>query len=205
VLGKDVTLTKQGTGTLTLGGSSDFGGVLSASAGRILVNGTVNGASDIKTALGAKVELGASYRFNLSTTLTLNGGTFSTGGYSEDLGTLTLSANSAIDLGSGASRFTLADSHTQSWFGTLNIQNWSGSPDGGGADQIYFGASSSALTTSQLAEIKFLNPEGYAPGTYAAQLLSTGELVAVVPEPGSFALLLGGAMMLGARRRRPGR
>jgi hypothetical protein len=55
----------------------------------------------------------------------------------------------------------------------LVITNWINS----GATRIFFGYDASALTASQLAQIQFANPGGFAPGPYPAQLLSTGELV----------------------------
>jgi hypothetical protein len=42
---------------------------------------------------------------------------------------------------------------------------------------LFFGSNASALTAAQLAQIQFANPGGFAPGYYAAQLLSTGDLV----------------------------
>ncbi len=201
-----VTLfTAAGTGTLTIDGNSNFGGRLFDFAGHMLIKGLMTGTASVTVWSAGTFELGASYRFSSSTTLTLLAGTFATGGFSEDLGAmdmLTESAPASIDLGEGSSRLTLADSHLESWSGTLNIENWSGSATGGGTDQIFFGASASGLTPSQLSEITFVDPDGYAPGTYAAQLLPTGELVAVVPEPGSFVLVLWEESFLAARLRR---
>lgn len=120
-------------------------------------------------------------------------------------GALTLSTGvvSTIDLGGGASIFLLANSSAQAWNGTLSITNWSGSTSGGGTDQLFFGTDATGLTAGQIAAVSFLNPDGFAPGTSGAQLLSTGELV-VIPEPASAAMFLGGmASLLGLRRFRP--
>jgi autotransporter-associated beta strand protein len=200
-----VVVTKKGTGTLTLAGTSNFAGGLTASAGHMLVNGTVSGLDTLTIGSTATVELGGSFRFNSNTNLTLGGGTLATDGFSENLGAFNLSGNvpSAIDLGNGSSVLTLAAATLQSnWSGTLVIYNWSGSVAGGGTDQVVFGTSASGLTASEVSKITFSNPDGYAPGNYSAQILSTGEVVAVVPEPGSFALALCGGLALAARRRR---
>ncbi len=62
----------------------------------------------------------------------------------------------------------------------ITVYNWNGSTNGGGTDQLSFGASSSALTAGQLGQIRFVNPGGFSSGTYPARMLSTGE---VVPMP----------------------
>src|ERR1039458_4007895 len=84
--------------------------------------------------------------------MALGGGTFQTGGFSEQLGTLKLTANSVIDLGAGASVLRFAASTGVSWSATaLTITNWTGSVKGGGADPLVFGANSSALTAGQVS------------------------------------------------------
>jgi hypothetical protein len=62
----------------------------------------------------------------------------------------------------------------------LIVYNWNGSTNGGGADQLIFGANSSALTANQVAQIRFINPGGFPSATYPARILSTGE---VLPRP----------------------
>ena len=71
------------------------------------------------------------------------------------------------------------DSSAQAWAGgaTLVVANWNGNLSGGGAEQLKCGTSQSGLTPNQLAQIQFTNPAGFAPGTYPAQILSTGEVV----------------------------
>src|SRR5439155_15156897 len=89
--------------------------------------------------------------------------------------------NSFIALDGSSSRLSFANSSAETWTpgATLVILNWNGNPSGGGAEQLKFGTSASGLTASQLARITFSNPGGFPAGNYAAQLLSTGELVPV--------------------------
>src|SRR5882762_2860432 len=69
----------------------------------------------------------------------------------------------------------LPEGSAQAWNagGILSIKNWHGSPSGGGASQIYFGANSSGLTAQQLAQIRF----AISGTNYPAAILATGEVV----------------------------
>src|ERR1039458_7752420 len=117
--------------------------------------------------------------------MALGGGTFQTGGFSEQLGTLKLTANSVIDLGAGASVLKFAASTGVSWSATaLTITNWTGSVKGGGADQLVFGSNSSALTAGQVSLVKFANPAGFSSGTHSPTILNTGEVVPFTASPG---------------------
>jgi len=114
------------------------------------------------------------------------GAVLATGGYNESVGTLTMTANSIIDVGGSAgSVLNFVDSSGIVWSsGILTITNWSGIHTvGGGIDRVHFGTTSSGLTQSQVDKIKFINPYGLAPGTYDAIILSTGEVVPYVPVP----------------------
>jgi hypothetical protein len=59
---------------------------------------------------------------------------------------------------------------------TLFIDNWNGSPAGGGQHRVIFGSNASSLTPQQLSQIQFRNPAG-ANGTSPARILATGEIV----------------------------
>jgi hypothetical protein len=110
------------------------------------------------------------------------------------LGTLTLSADSFIDMGSiGDCILAFADSHSANWAGTLWITNWDHSTDGHGTDRIFVGSSASGLTKKQLSKVVFVNPNG-STGYYSAAMLATGEIVAV-PEPGVLVLLATGGFL----------
>jgi hypothetical protein len=106
---------------------------------------------------------------------------------SEQLGRVELYSASTLDFGHVAATIRFLDSHTNYWIqDTANPQrfsilNWSGSTNGGGTDRLTFGANSSALLPSQVAQIHFIDPAGFAPGTYPSQILSTGEVVPMMP------------------------
>jgi hypothetical protein len=57
----------------------------------------------------------------------------------------------------------------------LVFWNW----QGGGLHQIYFGTNRSGLTSAQLSQIRFRDPEGFAPGEYPAKQRLTGEIVPI--------------------------
>jgi fibronectin-binding autotransporter adhesin len=154
------SIVKQGSGSQTLGGGSPntFSGSITINNGSI-VAGKAN-------ALG-----------NSANGLALGGGTFNTGGLNQTLGTLTLSANSSIDLGSGSSATAFADSSGQSWSGTLDIFNYTA-----GSDTLRIGTSDSGITVAQLSEVYF--PD--IGGGEGASIDPNGFLVpTVVPEPSS--------------------
>jgi len=92
-------------------------------------------------------------------------------------GQVRLSANAAIGfIGTTTPRqLHFASSSAQAWTpgAVLVITNWNNS----GSTHLFFGTNASSLTASQLGQITFLNPGGYSPGSYSAQLLSTAELV----------------------------
>jgi autotransporter-associated beta strand protein len=216
-------LTKSGSGTLTLSGANTYSGVTTINAGTLKLDnaGTttarLTATTNITVNSGGTLLLASSSgsstdRINDAATMTLNGGTFNTGGLKEGttgaagIGALTLQANSVIDLGVGSTTSVLhfADSHLVAWTAakTLTIDDWNGSLSGGGAEELLFGTTSSGLTASQIAEIQFLNPAGLGPGTWGAKILATGEIVPV-PEPSTW--VAGGlalASLLFTQRRR---
>ena len=171
--GGSVALTKVGTGKLTLTGASTNTGPTTVTLGTLAIG--VNNALSVSSAVK------------------LNGGTLATGTFSEAASTLTLLDNSAIDLGLGTatSKLSFADSSALAWTAskTLTVKNWDGLLAGGGTEWLKVGSTASGLTVSQLSEVQFLNPLGLAAGTYQAQILSTGEVVPLVPEPSTIVLL----------------
>jgi fibronectin-binding autotransporter adhesin len=201
----------QTAGYTTLTAASTFTGSTTVNGGTLALaaENALQSTAGIRITGGTLLLSGSTgNHINNSATLDLAGGTFDTNGRSEVLGSMLLSGDAAIDLNDpvlgGASVLHFADSSAQAWAPSaiLAISGWSGSISGGGTDQIRFGSSASALTTAQIAQITFIDPLGFAPGTYAAKILASGEIVAV-PEPTTGALLLmaAGAFALRGRKR----
>jgi fibronectin-binding autotransporter adhesin len=163
------SLTKVGNGNFTLGTTATF-----------------TGAPGINIAAGTLLT-SANNLIPDTSAFTLSGGKFSTDGFSDTVGTLKVTGNSLLDLGAGTSIITFADSQAESWSALLSILNWNGNLIGGGLEQVIFGTDASALTSTQLAAISFVDPAGLPSGTYGAQILSNGELVPV-PEPTALAM-----------------
>jgi hypothetical protein len=121
-----------------------------------------------------------------STNLRLSSGTFATGGHDETLGSLTLAANSIIDLGSGSSILHFDESASTQWSAsTLIIDNWTS-----GSDHLFVGDAITGLTAGQVGQIRFRGADG---GLTGAMILCNGEIVPV-PEPATIAF---GALLLG--------
>ncbi len=173
-------VTKNGTGTWSLTGANTFTGATTINAGTLAVNVTnsLQSTSNVTINSGGTLLLGGgagiTNRVNNAATVTLAGGTINTGGFTETLGALTMSANSVIDMGTGASVLTFASINVTG--GALTVQNWSGSLAGGGTDRLVF-TNTAGLTAGVLSQIQF---NGYGIG---AQLIGN-ELVpiALIPE-----------------------
>ena len=196
--GSVVTVTKQGDGLLQFSGTqaNTYTGQTIINAGTVLLNKTAGvdaiAGSSITVNSGGTLRLANNNQINNTTPLALNGGTFSTGattGYSDTLGTLTLSSTSTLDLGTGVHQLVFANSSAIVWSGTLLINGWTGAGASPGTQgQIFFGVG--GLTSTQLAQISF---DGFQPG---AMLLASGELVPIHPIPE--AKVVGGAIALAA-------
>ncbi|MDR1282605.1 MAG: autotransporter-associated beta strand repeat-containing protein [Opitutaceae bacterium] len=173
--GDTLTLAAGSTGTLTLAAQNTY-------TGDTVVN-------------GGTLAIGIDEAITNASNLVLGSGTLAVGTFTETLGTLTLTANSAITLDEGGS-LTFADSTTSEWGSfTLSITGTVA------ANGIRFGADGNGLTSAQLAAITINGS--------AVVLDTNGYLLAVaVPEPATITALLGasvlvaGSLLVHRRRRR---
>ncbi len=195
------TGTAGGTGTLNMN--------LSGTTKNMTVNPTAGQFEPGKIQLTkGTLVLGGANKIGDSTAIDLAGGTFKTGGNTEAVGTLTMSADSIIDFGATMTQNTLTfnSGDAGNWTGNLSIYNWTGNMfSGGGTDQLKL-TNLGALTDAQLNQIRFFSDAGGTQIGYATIRLSsgpnTGELVPI-PEPATIigALAFLGLIVLRERRR----
>lgn len=155
-----VSLTKVGTGTMTISGANTYTGLTT------VTNGTL--------------ALGATNTLSTNSPMALNGGVLSTGGFANSTGTLSLTNNSTIALGGAtANALTFSASNALSWTANriLTITNWTGTVNASGSSgttgRVFVGNTASGLTTGQLRQIRFL----ISGVLYDAVQLSSGEVV----------------------------
>ena len=179
------TVNNQGTDIFVFGNNGNtitYNGVISGAGKFILKQNSKAVFNAINTYTGnteldaGELWIGGADRISNSSKLVLNGGTFRSGattGNSETMGTIQLTANSTIALGTGSHTLTFSASNGEAWTAgrTLTITGWTGTAGATGtAGKIFVGSSDSGLQLTQLAQISFT---GYG----AATILSTGEVV----------------------------
>lgn len=209
------SMTKSGTGKLTMTSSGTWGGDLTINGGTVELSGSAGKLGGGSNTL-VTVNTGGTLLLNGTNVdqvkngnlVVLNGGTLALGpsmkSTAEVFSTLTLTDNSIIDFGSLASGAILdfANSNAVAWTAgkTLSIYNWTS-----GTDHIDF-SSATGLTSTQLAQIRFYSDGG-------STFLGTGSIVQsspfdvvpvapVVPEPSTVLVGLGLLSLAGYRERR---
>jgi fibronectin-binding autotransporter adhesin len=199
----DITMNPL-AGTVTVSGTTPLNGI-----GTFTKTG--GGTVELQQAISANtiiinqgtLLLGGDNRINDTANMSLGPGTFATGGYSETLGLLTLTANSTLDLGSGDTSFlNFGNSSSQPWSGTLLIVNYLDS-----SEKIYFGTTSGGLTQGQLDSINWQDPFGPGSGLVLGSIIDFDGRIRPrpVPEPATiFTVLLLSAGLLYRERKRCG-
>lgn len=192
---------------ITATGAASGTGKMILSEGTLVLSNTTTPNSFAPAAIqvdtGATLQLAANNQIGNTTGLILNGGTFRTGtsstGFSDTLGTLTLSASSTIDLGAwttGLRTLTFADSSAITWTGTLTITNWQGvAHQSSTVAEILFGTG--GLTSTQLGQIVFANQ-----GITGGELIGGGGELVPIPEPRVYAAAVALLAAVGWRERK---
>jgi fibronectin-binding autotransporter adhesin len=198
-------LNKTTAGTATLSSANSYSGVTSISEGTLeaTADGALGGTTAVNinggTLLLKKSGGGASTIVNNSAAVTLNGGTLKTAdALTEDLGTLTLSSTSTIDL-NGLGTLKFAASSLASWTSgaVLHIYNWVQD-----SATVYFGTDDNGLGGSQPASGQILLYSGTGSGLLGtAELDTDGQLISPIPEPGTVAVVLLLGLFLAWRER----
>lgn len=196
------SLTKSNTSTWTLNGINTYTGATTVSGGTLVVTGSINSTTAVNIT-GGTFSAGASNIINNAAGINLGGGVLQMNGFSEALGVLAVTGSTELALGGGQSAISFADSSGATWTSAaLSITGWDGLALGGGTEQVTFGTPA-GLSAGQLAAVTFVNPFGFAAGIYSAKFVGN-ELVpdALIPEPSTALLLMGGAGLMVRRRRK---
>jgi autotransporter-associated beta strand protein len=182
VSGQTGSLTKQGSGTLTLSGNNSYTGGTTVAAGT-LVAGTAGALSTGSVSLnGGALELSSTLTLGASLTSTNTADTLKF-----DLAPAVNSSSAAITLSGGNYDFHLATSFT------IDLNNQFSTP---GLYHLIAGGTGNADFLGTYNIINSNSNDSYS--------FSNGDLlVQTVPEPGAVVSLIGGiGMLLGLQRRR---
>ena len=187
------SLTKNGTGTWTLSGANTFTGATTVNGGTlVLANGSgsaLGATSAVTVNSGGTLFLGANNQINNTATITLNGGTFAKGNFSEGssstagVGALNLTAaGSHLDFGSGTVGALTFASFAPGG-NTLTIDNWTGTfgtvGTEGLTDRLIF-------ASDQSGNLGSFNFTGFGPGSVEFNLGNGYFEIVPVPEAGTY-------------------
>jgi len=177
-------LTKEGSGRLALSGSNSYSGATTVNSGTLeaAAAGALGSTTSVVVNNGGSLLVTASNSVNDAASITLNGGTLAfSGTVGETLGSLTLTANSVIDLGDGGSVWLSLASLASALTSTNRLEFWNYTQ---GQDAVYF--QSPANIQNNLQYISFYSGNGT--GTFY-NALNTSSFSApevyptIVPEP----------------------
>jgi hypothetical protein len=163
-----------------------------AGGGAVTLGGPANSFAPTALNLNAgTLVLGGAEKIANGTAINLNGGTINTGGFSETVGALTLSSNSTINLGAGASTLTFTNLAGYTSGQQLTITGWDGNfASGGTLDHIYF--TTSVTNSAFLANVVFSGFNGGVGGSEI--ILQSNGLYELVPVPEPTTILGGMAL-----------
>lgn len=162
---------------------SGGGDLIKEGVGTLLLN-TQNAYTGDTVISEGSIALGVDNAINVASALVLNGGSLLANGHSQSFAELLLTGVALIDLGIGGTNVvTFADSSAVDW-GTYSLVIGG---DFIAGQSIRFGTNANGLTASQLAAISIA-------GWDTLLLDSNGYLI---PEPGTWAMILGGIALAG--------
>lgn len=194
------SVTKSGTGSWTLSGANTFTGATTVNGGTLtLASGSgsaLGSTSSVTVNSGAILFLGANNQINNVATITLGGGTFRRGNFSEGsassagAGTLSLSSSgSHLDFGTGTVGILTFANFAPGTF-SLTIDNWSGlaaTMGSGTTDRLIF-------ASNQSGNLGSFNFTGFGPGAVQFALPGGYYEITPVPEAGTY---FSGSIVLG--------
>ena len=169
------SITKNGVGTLSLGGANLYGGTTTLNAGTLTIG--ANNAIPVAATGGGVVLNGG----------TLNAGSYTVGSSTTNMGTLTLGGTATLALGTGTLYF--ANSTSTTWSGSMTITGFvstavnTGGTTGGKLFVNYQsggGCSNCGLNSTQLGLCSFNTALiGGVAATYSATQIASGEIVPI--------------------------
>jgi autotransporter-associated beta strand protein len=213
-------LVKSGNGTVALSASNSYSGATTVNSGTLQAAATgALGNSTVIDVNGGSFLVTAENAVNSSANIKLGGGTLAvSGNFNQNVGALTLSADSIIDLNgfSGILRFSGLSWASGASNATLAIWNWSGITEWGtkvndwqNPSQVVF-ADNANLTAENLAKISFYsggNNSGFIGNAFSQSFNEPGfegRQIIAVPEPETYfsaVALLSGLVFQYLRRR----